>query len=215
MVVLCLLQTGETPLHKAAQHYGIGCLRLLLKLGADPDIPFKVSSLCSASLLTSQDGSSLLDWAIANDETAAAVYLLQYGASVKIDEEVPVDQPVAGESILKYRTRVRIKGSILHWVVGNGFHELLEPVLKRGAKINAVNSQGETALHVAVDCGEEGMVRVLLKHGAHKNIAAKVCIRWCCTVVIRCLEWRESTACRRPAWQCGANRPSSRLWCCD
>lgn len=44
---------------------------------------------------------------------------------------------------------------------------------KHGAKINAINAKGETALHIAVECNNEDVLLLLLDFGVDVNIKTK------------------------------------------
>ncbi|KAI9786800.1 MAG: hypothetical protein M1816_007808 [Peltula sp. TS41687] len=47
-------------------------------------------------------------------------------------------------------------------------------LLENGAVVNRANEDGETALHKAVNSGNEGIVQLLLEHRADVNKADKV-----------------------------------------
>ncbi|XP_004531514.1 serine/threonine-protein phosphatase 6 regulatory ankyrin repeat subunit B [Ceratitis capitata] len=56
----------------------------------------------------------------------------------------------------------------LHYAAGCGNLECVRALLSHGASVDAVDSKGNTPLHVAVDSPE--VVRILLKHGANPNL---------------------------------------------
>ena len=56
----------------------------------------------------------------------------------------------------------------------------LELLLKKGAHVNARDSDNVTPLHLAVDNGSEEIVKLLLKHGAYVNSACNFTSWDCC-----------------------------------
>ena len=60
----------------------------------------------------------------------------------------------------------------MHLAAMRGFVPILEMLLEQGADVNEADERGCTALHLAVEQGQEEAVRVLLKHGA--DFSAKV-----------------------------------------
>jgi ankyrin repeat protein len=54
----------------------------------------------------------------------------------------------------------------LHWAAGSGHFETVEVLIKAGADVNAVNTQGDTPLHRAAWKGGEKVCALLVEHGA-------------------------------------------------
>jgi uncharacterized protein len=55
----------------------------------------------------------------------------------------------------------------LHYAAGLGFADLVQPLIERGADINAQDDKGKTALRVAVEADQREVVRLLTNVGAH------------------------------------------------
>ncbi|XP_053597550.1 ankyrin-1 [Microplitis demolitor] len=62
--------------------------------------------------------------------------------------------------------------TILHLAVLNQDFELVEMLVDRGVNVDAKNYQGKTALHLAVEMGNESLVTVLLNNDAEVNTVA-------------------------------------------
>ena len=57
----------------------------------------------------------------------------------------------------------------MHYASSSGMLELVEPLLAKSHStdfVNAPDSNGDTALHIAAEKGDKKVVKVLLKHGA-------------------------------------------------
>lgn len=60
-----------------------------------------------------------------------------------------------------------LKGeTALHSAVFLGFTEIVEVLLRKGAKVDALNLSGQSPLHLASITGRVGIARILLNHGA-------------------------------------------------
>ena len=60
--------------------------------------------------------------------------------------------------------------NFLHLAVRRGDYRAVELILKAGVDVNQLGDMGETALHYAMDKGWEDIVRLLLAHGASREI---------------------------------------------
>ena len=167
--------SGETPLQHAASRGSTATANALLKHGATLDIFSAVSLnrwnevqlwLRAASLLGWQkrlanarsDGpgwgsTPLLNWAIQGGHLRMVELLVRHGAEVN-----PYADP-----------KVTLDNSPLHNAVYKRRPDIAVFLIENGAKINAQDYDGYTALHRAVLYDDVGMVRVLLKHGASPN----------------------------------------------
>jgi ankyrin repeat protein len=57
----------------------------------------------------------------------------------------------------------------LQWAAGQGNRALVSRLLDGGSEVNAVDSNGWTALHRAADAGHDESVQLLLERGANVN----------------------------------------------
>lgn len=61
--------------------------------------------------------------------------------------------------------------TLIHILTSKGKVELVQKMLTLGTtSVNAANIAGETALHLAADCGDLEMLKVLLEHGADVEV---------------------------------------------
>lgn len=74
-----------------------------------------------------------------------------------------------GAEVLKTRTDDFMTS--LHWAVGGGNHDVVKTLLQTQTKvlINGVNQWRSTALHLAAESGNMGIVQLLLTRGARKD----------------------------------------------
>ncbi len=164
---LAWAQSGDSPLHIAAQRLDVKTVDLLVSHGADvskrrPDgrTPYTLAALHG------------------NDEVAA--WLLQHGAK---DELSLLDRFVAActsgrkaqaESLLKQdpslRSQLRTEHHLMmHTPAERGDAQILETMLSCGFDPNVKDSNGVEALHRAAMGGHVEAVRVLLANGASVN----------------------------------------------
>ncbi len=136
---------GQTPLMGAVLNEDRWLTRLLLRNGADPDLADAV-------------GQTPLVSAIRFGRVAAARELLAAGADADL-------------AVAPLRTGMRrlfpAKGiSSLLWAINEGQAEIVEAIVKRGARLNAQDDEGRTPLYWAVFYNEEKIARSLFDRGA-------------------------------------------------
>ncbi|KFM27214.1 Ankyrin repeat, PH and SEC7 domain containing protein secG [Auxenochlorella protothecoides] len=132
-------EAGETPLALAASGGHASTARLLLDAGARPH--------------PSRPGTAgPLHCAAAAGSVATVELLLAAGADLGVDVG---------------------SGPPLFWAAGGGHAETVQALLRAGADPNARSANGMTALsngytplHVAAECGDEGLVAALCEAGA-------------------------------------------------
>ena len=61
---------------------------------------------------------------------------------------------------------LRAGWTALHYCAGYGFAELVEPLIDRGAAINAPDDEGKTPLEVAIESAQQEVADLLLNRGA-------------------------------------------------
>uniref|UniRef100_A0ACD6ANM3 Uncharacterized protein n=1 Tax=Avena sativa TaxID=4498 RepID=A0ACD6ANM3_AVESA len=136
----CVRSTcGRQALHLAAANGQTDACRYLVQ-----DLAFPVDA-------PSSPGETPLLLAATFGHTAAAVYLLDRGASPRATDG-------DGETSL-------------HWAAYNGDRELAMLLLSRGADVDAANPRG-TPLHVAAAGAHPAVVDILLRHGADPSKVA-------------------------------------------
>ena len=165
---------GLTAVHFAAVNDEFDTVRLLLALGADPQLTkvyargkydvAKVLLLAGANPnVKDENGEFPLLLAVSNGRKSKfnVSFLLQKGANPNI-----VDQ--YGYSPLHYAAREH------RCQLGCGCVDVIKQLLDGGADPNCTTIWGETPLHIAVECQsckEDQVVKMLLERGADKTIA--------------------------------------------
>ena len=161
---LAWTQSGETPLHVAAQRLDIKTVELLVSHGADVN-------------LRRPDGRTAHTLAALHGNDEVAAWLLLHGAK---DELSPLDRFVAAcasgnkeqaESLLAKHSNLRNElraehHLMMHTPAERGDTKILETMLACGFNPNVKDSNGVEALHRAAMGGRVDAVRVLLANGA-------------------------------------------------
>lgn len=115
--------------------------------------PSRVRALLSYDRINSRNGSDLtpLMMAAMYDRSTSASILIEAGASVN-------------EATYSYSTTALMMAAM------NGYHEVVEVLLRGGAEIDARNKSGFTALMLAAQKGHAHVVRQLLQAGADAHL---------------------------------------------
>ncbi|KAL6831777.1 hypothetical protein V8C40DRAFT_273247 [Trichoderma camerunense] len=173
---------GETPLHLAAINGGKRIIRQLLKNGAniealnlDDETPLHraaehgnedtVRQLldCDANLeAADDDGKTPLHHAAGNGQQHAVQLLLEWRATTNAANTGGLIAPCFAD-FLTYENYSNPR-SENHEISPNS-------LLEHGANINAVDKNGKTPLHLAVESGHEQIAESLLNKGARINAA--------------------------------------------
>ncbi|MGE5206447.1 MAG: ankyrin repeat domain-containing protein [Chlamydiota bacterium] len=164
---LAWAQSGDAPLHIAAQRWNVAMVELLVSHGAD--IHQRRSDGRTAHTVAALHGNSEI-----------AEWLLQHGAK---DELAPLERFVsactAGERMQAasmLATHPNLRGELraehhlmMHVPAERGDSTVLETMLACGFNPNVKDSDGVTALHRAAMAGRADAVSLLLAHGASVN----------------------------------------------
>ena len=163
---------GLSPLQEASRRGHVGAIQLLLEHGANlnhHEFKFGRTPLILAvqgghiealRLLLQHhadvdgkdnDGRTALHWALSNEDYGVAQLLLEHGANVDLHE------PTSGPNMLID-------------AVQGGRVEALRLLLQHNADVDGKDNGGSTALHWAFANEDDGIVQVLLEHGANVNL---------------------------------------------
>ena len=135
---------NDTPLHVAAAHGHIGCVKALLPKSVLVDIRNNVNQ-------------TPLHYSARNRHPDVVRLLLDHGADVNATDTM-------GTTPLEYPS-----GFVDNY--HSNYQETVEILLAHGAEVRHVDRNGETALHEAVFMGNAKVVEILLDHGADPNVS--------------------------------------------
>lgn len=140
---------GEPPLWSALAADLPDIAAVLVKHGVDTD-----------SWAPGPDGcqQTLLHRAIDENNETAAVFLVRSGCDVDAPR-----QPGAGGT---GGAEARDRATPMHLVAQWGLTRVLQALIEHGANVNAVDCDGKTALHIAIENQHEEAIGVLLCHPA-------------------------------------------------
>jgi ankyrin repeat protein len=155
--------TRDTPAPAADAREPMELIKALLARGANPNAranttPFRGFYQVSANWANFDGQTPFLRAALSGDVTLMRL-LLEHGADANLGTNDGATPLMAAAGI--------------NWVVAQTYsrsdREYLEAAtlcLERGADVNAVNSQGFTAMHGAANRGFDAMIKLLAEHGA-------------------------------------------------
>lgn len=172
------LASGTEPdgwaLMIAADHNQVAMVRLLLDAGADPDT-------------THEKGATTLGWAASGGHSKVVALLLKHGADVNLRDPYGEStalmsaagsaQPQVVEHLLRAGADVNLRAirgrTALMSAASMDDSALHAPatrcarlLLAHGAKVNQCNADGRTAVSLAAEQGNTGLVQLLLDHQA-------------------------------------------------
>ncbi|CAI9726805.1 E3 ubiquitin-protein ligase MIB2-like [Octopus vulgaris] len=165
---------GNTILHFASVKGNTNIILMLLKAGAS------VTS-------TDQDGNTPLHWAALNNQHEVVALLLYYGADVNIlnkngcsplHEAILKNNIKVVEMVLNtinvYNAQINQQDSHsrtpLYMACEDGYHNLVELLLKSNVDVNMADKHGRTPLHMACRGGYTEIVQMLLQFKANVNM---------------------------------------------
>ena len=153
--------SGLSPLHHAASKGKTNTVRLLISLGADPQLT-KAAKLGQYDILRellqagadpniiSTSGFPLLSAAF-NGNKRVVQLLLRRGANPRKQD--------------KYGT------TPLHWAARYGHKDVVKHLIDGGAELNSTDIWGRTPLYQAVKGGKKDVVKLLVDMGADQSVA--------------------------------------------
>ncbi|KAK2152971.1 hypothetical protein LSH36_313g04004 [Paralvinella palmiformis] len=155
-VLNALLTSDGTLLHMAAKSGQVDITRTLLAAGADPGVHNK-------------DGQTPLD--VAADDKIKQVFNEQLLQAVAVSDIGSVCQLIAAGVDVNMLDTGHSKNTPLHWAASYGSKDVIQCLVKRGAKVNVVNGSGATPLHDAIVRGNLEVIEELLLCGADIKLA--------------------------------------------
>ena len=174
------LDRGTTPLLAAVSEGHVETARLLLYLGADPNIA--TSDTGETPLLrAASDGDAEMTGALLELSTPKLqVDLWRHNAKLHLDRHTPLTAASAAghvevvELLLRHGVTVgRVTGArctALHQASQGGHLGVVKQLLTHGANLNEVDADHMTPLQLAVaDPQHSDVVEVLLRHGANPS----------------------------------------------
>lgn len=167
-------ERGDTPLHWAATEK---VARLLKEENVDANARDKI-------------GRTPLHWAAQSGHTDTAKFLIECGADVNARDEPFAAKSPASKLIDQWVRRIeRVPGlrpfmkkiiharytgdTPLHCAAREGRDEVVELLLKAGAKVDAADDKGMTPLHWAAFRGQHAVIERLVQAGADLNLRSK------------------------------------------
>ncbi len=181
--------SGMTPLQALiANDRNPSFIPILVKAGADPSAPYPSRQASAALNLVIEAGMSPLVATLRAKRAKHAEALLEAGADLKIPD--PGDhQPNAlfpaiysrnselVDLVLRFKPdlmarRKYMRSTALHAAIENGGAptNIIGSLIRAGAPLDALDSGGRTALHLACAQGAVGAAALLLKAGANPNL---------------------------------------------
>ena len=154
--------SGLSPIHHAASKEELATVRLLISLGAEPELT-KAAKLGQYDILTEllQVGTD------PNMTISTGEFPLLY-ASLTGNKRVVQLLLWRGANPSK---KDKYGDTPLHWAAHRGHKHVAKQLIDGGAELNSINIWGRTPLYHAVDKGRKDIVKLLMDMGADQNVA--------------------------------------------
>lgn len=161
---------GWTPLHFAAKHNRLACVKILVKQGASVDSVTECLET-PLSMATEYSHLSIVDFLLksgtdvnkkcTDDERALSI------ASRKGNVDI-VERLLAGGA--EVNAKDRFGNTSLRIAADLDYMDIVKRLLEHGAEVNVRCSFEDTPLKVAADRGHTSVVKLLLESGADPNV---------------------------------------------
>jgi len=160
-------QSGDAPLHIAAQRWNVAMVELLASHGAD--IHQRRSDGCTPHTVAALHGNAeIAAWLLRQGARDELSPLERFISACTLGDRARAAAMLAGHP--KLRTELRMEHHLMmHVPAERGDSEVLETMLACGFDPNVRDSDGVTALHRAAMAGRADAVKVLLGRGASVN----------------------------------------------
>lgn len=144
----------------------------------EPLIKFIIDHKAFNLNTTSENGDSLLYYAISNGSESMVQYLIENGAIVdsNIDISVALNRGMGDEIILcllDHGASLNNNTPLIDAIENNYSEEIVKYIIDHGVDINKVDKNGKTALQYAIKKRKEILIRYLVENGAMLDILDK------------------------------------------
>ena len=186
---LAWAQSGDAPLHVAAQRWDVAMVELLVSYGAD--IHQRTSDGRTAHTIAALHGNhEIAAWLRRHGAKDELSLLERFISACTSGDRARARLMVAQHSNVPHELRAE-HHLMMHVPAERGDSKVLETMLECGFDPNVKDHDGVTALHRAAMAGRADAVRVLLAHGASVNAVdgmfAATPLVWTCE------GWRHSS----------------------
>jgi ankyrin repeat protein len=160
-------ESGDTPLHMAAQRWDVSMVQLLVRHGAD--IHRRRKDGRTAHTLAELHGNrEVADWLLAQGAHDELSSLEQFVSACTRGDRQRADAMLRERPALRAELRPE-HHLMLHVLAERGATNALDTMLACGFDAGVKSGEGVTALHQAAMKGHADAVKVLLAHGAPVN----------------------------------------------
>lgn len=145
MILLCVLQSGETALHVAARYGNVDVVSYLCSIRANPDLSDRVSARPAHAHADTRQASVRCVF----DSCDQTFFCMR-------------------------RSRLQEQETPLHCAAWHGYSPVARALCQAGCHVDAKNREGESALLTASARGFVDIVECLVEHGADVEATDKV-----------------------------------------